>query len=386
MEEDQGATDEEAAVQRPATPPPEVHKSPGDRSFHSISGTTARSDYHSDDDDDDDDDEPIVRVDRVLALGAEVYDAAYKLLSIFKYHEPELKQVLLGIGNSRSPLNKQFQLCVQNFNSLLGRLRHEQNDNETSFLDPERVMRSLFGPRPLPSRNTTPWRLIEIVQLLNLASLAHWIVEAEAESESTWRTLHRLDEIFPQPFVGRCDGPVPGNSDLLDETFKIALDLRLQASAMAIQHHYSERDYDAKKEIHKIFYALPNSTETLKGWNVNGLGSGILGLLPDYDRQIHEKIRSIMQCLHDDTQAFDNGDAAEMRTLHQSFPWANFRITVLQWITLRTQEITMAINKNGNVDDVMTALKAKLGGDTNVPEVSASKLNVPKKKRRARRK
>jgi hypothetical protein len=156
-----------------------------------------------------------------------------------------------------------------------------------------------------------------------------------------------------------------GNSVLLDETFDFALAIRTQVAVIAIIQRHNQADFDAQRFIQDVFYATPeenpSDNETLRAWDVNGLGSGNTGLLPEFDIKMQERIALIKQCFTEDSQAYEAGEYANMQRLQTQFPWSDFCVQTLQWIHRRKRELDTRIQEHGGVHNIMGTLKLTLG-------------------------
>jgi hypothetical protein len=208
------------------------------------------------------------------------------------------------------------------------------------------------------------------MQLLNLAIITRRVAGTPTETGEMADSLRRLDVQFPFAFLKNInmseDSPhIVGNSYLRDETFEVALAIRLQTTVMEIQRDFDSEPFDVDAFIQSMFYAQPPKQDTLRAWDVNGLGSGDLGLLPEYDAKMRRYIRRLSSSVQDDAQDIADGSEEGMQILTRNFPWLDFRATVLRWAKLRMEEIMASIDSAGGIERLMDEVKAELSKDAN---------------------
>jgi hypothetical protein len=385
----EGSDDEDVDLEIP--PPdgvPEVRATPGqdlddpvgDRSLHSMSGTTVRSDHQSEDGDED--------PHTLLTHGPAVYRAATDLIKIFNHRKPELLQLLNGIDEPNSSAEESFSEAVDILNDAVLQLG-EAYGNGSNLIAPDHVMEALFK-QSLPHMTSECWHVTELMQLLNLAIITRRVASTPTETADMAQGLRKLDVQFPIAFLKNLNmsddsAHIVGNSYLRDETFEVALAIRVQTTVMEIQRGFNADDFDVGDFVQGMFFAIPGKQDNLRAWDVNGLGSGDLGLLPEYDVKMRRTIKHLLSCVEYDTQNVADGSEDGMQTLTRNFPWSEFRAIVLRWATLRTEEITSSINDAGGVEKLMDEVRAELSKDPsfNPDAVSLPPRSPAKQKARA---
>lgn len=336
--------DEEEEIEEPDLnlPDPDIND-------HDISGTTALSNSSDDEDD--------IDPRNLLEHGEEVYLAAVALLKLLDQHRPRMEAIAKAIDNLNSAMHKRFAKNYDHLKIALEKL----GDEFKGVLNPQEIMEQLFGSRSLPPRTSPCWHVLEFVQLLNLANISYWVATASPDSVGTADRLAQLSDIFPQPFLANINGPgdsgkLLGNSSYEHETFDIALDLRLHATAMRIVQQYGEEDFDVDACIHDKFFSSPQGAAipTFKHWDINTMGGGDSGMTAQYEQKIKNKVERLRILAHE-TEEGEGLDA--LRTV---FPWSKFRTNMLRWSKLRLEELTGSIDASGGITVLMTEWSMEL--------------------------
>jgi hypothetical protein len=350
----------------------------GDRSLHSMSGTTVRE-QQSDAGDDE------LNPHALLTYGPTVYHTATNLIQRFDQHKPKLRQVLKGIDQPGSSTEVAFRKDVAAFQNAVLQLG-EAFGGAVGLLNPDHVMEALFK-QSRPSKASGSWRVTELMQLRNLAILVREVASTPIETDEMADKLSRLNVQFPLAFLDDFnmseDSPaVMGNSYLQDDTFEVAFAIRLQTAVMEIQREFNSDGFDVGDFIHSSFYASAEDQDNLLAWDVNGLGSGDLGLLPSYANKMRAKIQLLISCVANDIQDIADGSEEGMQTLARNFPWSDFRVTLLRWAKLRMEEITASIDGANEVEGLMEEVRADLSRDDAFePDGVASPPRSPTKQR-----
>jgi hypothetical protein len=250
----------------------------------------------------------------------------------------------------------------------------------SAYINVQGVMKSIFT-QSLPSRDSSSWRVVEILQAANLAWLARWTFSAERDNSGTWDQLRKLDSRFPLDFLssirqlspGGAAAPLMiGSSSLLEETFHVALEIRTQVAVLAIAQQYQEEDFDSEEVLRVVFYSTtPSGIETLNVWDVDGLGGGNQELPLEFDQAIQQRISSIRQGFVQDSHALSSGASTELHVLQTLFPWSNFAVRTLEWIRRRNAELTSSIKERGGVEETVASLKEQLSIENSMLESPA---------------
>ncbi|KIW08006.1 uncharacterized protein PV09_00952 [Verruconis gallopava] len=331
----------------------------GERSLHSMSGTTAQDQLSEDEDEN-------LNPHLLLAHSPAVYRAAIDLIKRFDQHKPILLQILKGIDRADSSTAISFRKDVEALQDAVEQLG-EAFGHRLSLFSPDHVMERLFK-QSLPHMTSECWRLTELIQLLNLAVISKELAGTPIETEVLAENLRQLDAQFPFPFIKDLnmseDSPhVVGNSYLQTETFEVALAIRLQVTVMEIQLKFEADGFNATEFIQEMFYAVPGSHDNLRAWDVNGLGSGELGLLPEFEKKIRRRIKRLLNALEEDAHEIADGSDEGLQILTRNFPWTEFRAAVLRWAKLRMEEITSSIDGAGGIEKLMDDIRTELSKD-----------------------
>ena len=368
-----------------STPPPNStseFQSPGARSSFSISGTTAFSTYSEGE---------AADLDRDVIISdlPTLYNAAGELLRVIAPLQADPAKLAEIVQETKKPGSVAAKRLHGRERSFIG--YQENFGNAHDYISSQTVMKSIFSAHTLPSRDSPSWRLIEILQTANLAWLAKWVVGAEQESSHTFDPLRTLDSAFPLDFLssifqsqsGSSASWMIGSSTLLTETFQIGLDIRTQLAVTVFARRHTERGFNHEQAVRDIFYNPPESDSSeddkLRAWNINGLGSGEMGLLQEFDQQLLIRIATIKQCFLEDTQAIIDGNSSELSKLQARFPWSGFTVQVLDWVRRRNHELLSSIKKRGGVDAIVSNLKQEFDLDDSLIPTSTTPNRVPQR-------
>jgi hypothetical protein len=255
----------------------------------------------------------------------------------------------------------------------------------STILSADHVMASLF--KSAPNRTSPCWLLTELIHLFNLAITVKSIAQAP-DSLGMEDGIQKLDGMMPAPFLKDLtiaeDGPyIVGYSKLVDVTFDASLAIRLQSVVLQIQQNFENDDFDLEDLIRETL-RMGGTDNNLRAWDVNGLGDGNLGLLPEYHKKMERWIRRIQSAVRDDLLDIEDGSEEGLQILAKNFPWSDFRATVLRWAKLRMEEIVGAVKENGGPEQLMNELRHELSKDASFdPKYVLPQTRTPVKKRNA---
>jgi hypothetical protein len=280
---------------------------------------------------------------------------------------------LREVKNPASTTGKQLWALEQNFDVLF---KHFGD----GFLDPQKILEAIFDPHSLPPRDSKSWGLTELVNSANLAYLGKWVANAQRDEAETFEFLRNLDDICPLPFLSSLNERSSfGDSDLQDETFDFVLAVRTQVAVTAMIQQFDEDGFSPVEIIQTVFYApLASggySKNTLRAWDLNGLGSGQTGLLPEYNTELRKRIAAIQHNAITDLQATRAGEYEIMQTLASEFSWSDFCVTALEWIHERKQELDAKIMRSGGASTIFDTVKHEIGVEATVLEPSPKKFD-----------
>lgn len=358
--------DDDYKVNLELSPPDEVRSQPneeqdedgpaGDRSLHSMSGTTAL-DHHSLQGESQVEEE--LNPHALLAYTPRAYDAATKLINRFEASKPQLHRLLKFINQPGSENHVGFQQHVENLTQALLALGESF---PTTVHNADAIMDELFK-QSFPHGMSGCWRLTEVVHLLNLAVTVQAV--ASSPAEEMMGQLATLDTQFPHPYLKDLnmtnESPtIVGNSFLMDETFEVALAIRIQCAVLRIRQDSTKEEYDANQIIQELFFMV-DTQDTLRAWDQNGIGGGELGLLPEYNERMREEIEHLVREIRDDERDVADGEAEKVEL--ERFSWSKFQATFLRWAKLRMQEITESVGSSGGIKKLMQEIKTELAKD-----------------------
>jgi len=262
---------------------------------------------------------------------------------------------------------------AQNFDSNFKRFGED-------FLDPQRIMESVFEPNSPPPPDSKSWGLTELINSANLAYFGNWIANAQRDEPEVFEFLKTLDEISPLPFLSSlAEGSKFGDSDLQDETFDLILAVRTQVAVTAMLQQFDDDDFNPADILRSVFYAPlksgGHSKETLRAWNLNGIGGGSTGLLPEYESEIRKRIAALQYSAITDIASRKAGEDEIMQSLATDFSWFDFCVTALEWIQERKQELDVKIMRLGGATAILDTVKHEIGVDVTVSERSPKKFD-----------
>jgi hypothetical protein len=326
----------------------------GDQS-HAMSGTTARDQFSQDGDNYEL--SPYV----LLAHAPAAYHAATDLIKRFDSHKPVLVQVLKGIDNPDSSNATGFRQDCEALHDALSQLGEEFT---AQLLHADTVMESLFK-QSLPNKLTPSWLITELIYLFNLAITAKSIGEA-SDSDGLDDQIQKLDGLMPLPFLKDIDAEdspyIVGHSRLMDETFEASLAIRLQSVVLQIQQTFGEDGFDLDEVVNSTL-RMGGTDRNLRAWDVNALGDGNQGLLPEYHKKMERRIKRLHDAVREDELDIEEGSEDGLQLLAKNFPWTDFRVTTLRWAKLRMEEIVAAIEGTGGIKKLMEQVHAELSKD-----------------------
>lgn len=344
----------------------------------SISGTTARSTVSSEDEEAEPESERLL-----LEIAPDLCNAAARLIKVLtipnsRTKTTSIEDILREIKKPASITAKALWTLQQNFDTLF-----QQFGKKDRFLAPQRIVEALFEPHSPPALDSKSWGVTELMYSANLAYLGKWVANAQRSDPQIVQFLEALDEICPQQFLASLmEGLTFGDSELQDEAFEFVLAVRAQLAVTRLMYQIAENELDPeriKQSIRSVFYAPLESggysEETLRAWNLTGLGAGETGLLPEYDQEIRKTIIAIETGAALDVMAITAGESQFMQTLASEFSWSAFRLKVLSWIHERKQELDSKILRLGGATTILDTVKQEIGLEATVLEPSPKKFD-----------
>ncbi|KAI9703313.1 MAG: hypothetical protein M1836_007879 [Candelina mexicana] len=316
--------------------------SPGRQS--NFSGTTALTTHSA---------QELADLDPLLIVEAleDLSDSSTKVLRIVTPTDPS--------APGPSVVAKELKIPGSRTAKRLSRLEaafksHADHFGNETYINNSIILRALTGLRSAEDLEEGPWRPDTLFQKANITTLVTKVLTAERESPDTSSTIEQLDRAFPVPFLrgfatasGRS-----GTSKLIEQTLKLALNIRTQLLIIMLFNNQSEPNYDPDSILRQVFF---ESFGKLKGWETD-LGDGI-GILPKrHENQVDDRLTEIRNCFLESSQAVISGDSADLEQLDAKYSWPDFLVEVVTWAGLRLDEVERQIHQQGGVKQIVAAL------------------------------
>jgi hypothetical protein len=289
----------------------------------------------------------------------------------------ELKKLGSEAGQRLRHREEKFDLDRQYFGT------ENYNDIKDKYIRVPLIARKIFGSGEIPP---AVFRPDAILQAANLATLLRHLFVMQREMVIASGYLSDLDAAFPTSFVSRFDGNSKvGNSNLLEQAFEQALEIRTQLIITDLLHaKNSNKDWSPDQGLADYFFDAPNfrsrSQSYFDDYFENGFIKQIMGVGKSVSETQEESIRArvlqIRQGFRQAADAIEAGDLVDFEYLEQEFPWTTFVAGLARWSRLRADEIDSCIAAQGGLDNIMKALIAaiKANGD---PEADSSLSSSP---------
>jgi hypothetical protein len=313
-----------------------------------------------------------------------LYGTATRILQLFGQESMENMQT--SLGNPGSRLNRK----VENYEAVFkSDLRTFGVDGLNDFVIMEDVHKVLFHPFPPPPilSRLQDWRLDDALSRVNLA-LFLWQLSGWSRSEGVneeddfvWMELAYVDKMFPSPFtssfVSSGDGQnecPPGSSQLLEDTFQLALEIRTQIVIRHLANQQSDED-ELPLKLREMFYRSdPDDADSatverieqrgLRGWDTDDLGPK---LSASRRKLVLERIRDMESHLPDED--FQTGNDY-LDTLRQLYPWTAFVLQALNWVRLRDAEVSKSIERHGDIQHIIAFIHRERDAHRNAPQIA----------------
>jgi len=321
------------------------------------SGTTARTSY----------DEqqlegmvPSMIVDTLPNL----FDSACKILDLIPAGASleMVKTMLEELKIPGSKKAKRMQRCEERFK---GNMIHY--GERADFIKPHLVVTKIFKS---PDLVTLKCRPDAVIYIANLATAVKEVLVMQRGTQSTSKGLQGLDLNFPEAFMtdfGNFDEY--GSSDLIDASFRMALELRTQNAIETLteQKLLSEQlqtTFEPDKILAQIFYQdaseLASSTSEWTQFFRKGKALDILQPVSrnsnDQKLRIKERVKEIRESFPLDLNAEHDGDKVDFENLTNRFPWPKFVTEIFTWSRSRLDELTARIERNGGVTEIAESI------------------------------
>jgi hypothetical protein len=243
-------------------------------------------------------------------------------------------------------------------------------EDKKDFIRPEMVHRAIFqlhAEPPITSRAQN-WKLDDVISKINLACFAWQLREwVDGTTDKTWNELLALDATFPGFFLSSFI-PIdneervpsqPGWSHMLESTFDLAVEIRTQLAIMSLERKQPDLD-ELSQKLRDAFYneadseaGTPNPESLairLRTWETEDLG---VNLPNKFTKLILRRIKEIESRFPDEDF---QGNHDYLSKLQAQYPWSEFILKALQWIRLRSEEVSRSIEYHGGSDHIIALI------------------------------
>ncbi|KAF1999667.1 hypothetical protein P154DRAFT_523204 [Amniculicola lignicola CBS 123094] len=370
--------DDQPSTPRRSPEGPLPHRSPG--AVSEMSGTTAISSFSMVE-------AEALEARYILRHLPKLYDATREFLEHLAPPNNRMKDDhhnILEMQKPDSVFNKDFRDYDEELNLQLRHFRSEHHQ----YIRPRAVRRALLGPDRDPNSKLPGIDLI--LYLANLLIFAKQMMGSDRDEKDIYDALRELDYLFPALFTpavvaGKTKNPDPGASRLLEETWNLALELRIQMFVLVIQRGPDRSQQDPDSVLTDVFFSK-NSSEgedsvVLQGWDIPGLQSSELP--QDCRDRIVEQMNDIRSTFLMDSHSLDRGDTVDVELLGSRFPWSALVIQLLDWVRKRSKELQSAIEDGGGARAITENLREVLQNPDALQAQPRSKRESPRKSRRS---
>ena len=267
---------------------------------------------------------------------------------------------------------------------------HSQRSHFSShhYIRPDLVLRALLKISAGAKLLSESWRPDDIVFRANLAGLVGHITQCTGIVQEA-EILQALDSDFPRHFMLSLEnaedvsGQV-GECLMKEETHILALELRTQlAVTLLILNGLEAQPEAAEAKIAQVFLGegYENADELPDPIHVTMLRSfDVIGAddLPSFQEHVIERIKDL-KAAFDDSATY----VEAVTYLQANYAWPEFRSALLDWIELRSKELSLNIIKRGgastiaeSTDRIVSRLTRKMVKvDPRVAEIHGDRMN-----------
>jgi hypothetical protein len=271
-------------------------------------------------------------------------------------------------------------------------LAHYKSD-EHNYIHVRSVRHAIFGS----DRDVTTDRsgLDLILYLANLLILAKSMIHSDRNDKDMWDALRQLDVTFPSQFMSSLTESgtattateTAANSELLSDTFKLALDLRTQLAILVLQKVTENSDSDPDEILGEVFFRTEPSQEAegpaIRGWSVLALGGDDSALPRQFHKDVVKRLTDMRKCFPKDDQSLEAGKVVHLEKLVADFPWQATILRLLHWVRLRHRELHAAIDGLGGASAILRNVKQEIAEPQPVeqPREASNARDLPRQKR-----
>lgn len=298
---------------------------------------------------------------------------------------------MLHINEMQKP-DSEFVEDYRDFdNELKVHLTHFIADNKP-YISVRAVNHALFGLRPDVATSQSGLNLI--LYLANLLVFAKQMIYSDRNEKEIWNEIRNLDLLFPSQFMHALDSnvePTPaGDSQLLQDTFSLALELRTQLAILVLEQSIADDQFDPDDALGEVFFRSESSQDmgasTIRGWNLAALGGEDSALAKNFENLVVERVQTIRQYFLQDDASLEQGNNVDIDGLIASFPWEATILQLLHWVRLRHRELRTTINTLGGGSSILENVKQEIEGPQHVvahSKAASVSQESPRRKRRS---
>lgn len=280
----------------------------------------------------------------------------------------DLKMLGSQTGKSLNYKEKKFEIEREHYGPA------NYHVDRGQYIQIPQILRKLFdtGPSASGERKVFDPEDIEferfrpnaILQAANLANMLRQVLVLQREMASATMFLSRLDSSFPSAFLSQFNPDANGgNSALFEQSFALALNIRIQLIITELQHGKDgpSGEWDPEKILTDGFIEPLESRNEIEPYFedhfINSelkpvMGKNVLNSDEQID-VIRERIDQIRAGFRTDGEAIEAGDLVNFEYLEETFPWVGFLIQAVELSRLRFNEINSSIVAQGGIDKIM---------------------------------
>ncbi|KAF1932585.1 uncharacterized protein M421DRAFT_416208 [Didymella exigua CBS 183.55] len=264
-------------------------------------------------------------------------------------------------------------------------LKHFKGD-ESNYINPRAIHRALFGSYTDAGGVDSGVNLV--LYLANILVFAKQMIHSDRSDKDVWNHLRLLDSSFPSQFMRslRSNGSptAAGDSALLEGTFKLALDLRIQVTILSLERSAGDDGFNPDEALDGIFLQEQEGGDILRGWSVAALGGEESRLTEDHQKRIAEHYNTIRAYFPFDGQSLQDGHVVDLDRLGSEFPWKATILCLLDWVRARRNELSASIDMVGGSAAILANIRQAVAALQPVPagaRPSTAPRDSPRKKR-----
>ncbi|KAJ4338527.1 hypothetical protein N0V87_003856 [Didymella glomerata] len=260
-------------------------------------------------------------------------------------------------------------------------LKHFKGD-ESNYVNPRAIHRALFGSYTDSAAMDSGINLV--IYLANTLILAKQMIHSSRSDKDVWNHLRLLDTSFPSPFMRSLlsDGSLTaaGDSVMLEETFKLALELRVQLTVLTLERSAGDPGFNPDDALEGVFV----HEGEVRGWDVAALGGEDKRLPQDFTERIASHYNQIRALFPVDTQSLEDGHVVDLDSLSDKYKWTATVLLLLDWVRARRDELGASIDAIGGPATILSNVKQVIATPRPVAEdttTTAVPRDSPRKKR-----